>query len=339
MKAIVFDSRDYDRIALERANAAFGHPLTFLDSRLDPTTAALAQGFPAVIPFVNDQLDVVTLTSLAAGGTRLIAMRCTGVNNLDLAAAHRLGLRVVHVPTYSPHSVADYVFALLLSLVRRIPQAYNRVRDSNFSVEGLIGFDLYGKTFGLIGAGRIGREVARIAHGFGCRIIAYDPFPPPVAPDSPPIAFLPLDTVIAQSDILSLHAPLTPENIHLINAARLAAMKPGVILINTSRGGLIDTHALIAALKDRQIGGVGLDVYEREASVFYNDLSDEILADDTLARLLTFRNVLVTSHMGFLTREALSDIARVTLANLTAFEHDQPLTYELAPAPAAAPAP
>ena len=329
MKAIVFDSRDYDRVALNSANAPFGHQLTFLESRLDPTTAALAHGFPAVIPFVNDQLDAATLEILVRGGARLIAMRCTGVNNLDLATAHRLGLRIVHAPTYSPHSVADYVFALLLSLVRRIPQAYNRVRDNNFSVEGLVGFDLHGKTLGLIGAGRIGREVARIAHGFGCAVIAYDPFPAAPSADGPPIRFVPLDTAVAEADILSLHAPLTPENHHLINAERLAAMKPGVIVINTSRGGLIDTDALIAALKERRVGGVGLDVYEREASVFYSDLSDDILTDDTLARLLTFRNVLVTSHMGFLTREALADIAGATLANLSAFEENKPLTHEI----------
>ncbi len=326
MKAIVFDSHDYDRAALGEANHAHGHVLSFVEPRLDETTAKLAQGKEAVIAFVNDHLDAKTLPILAEGGVRLIALRCAGYNNLDRAEAKRLGLHVVHVPAYSPNGVAEHVFALLLSIVRHIPRAYYRVRDGNFSVQGLVGINLHGKNFGMVGFGQIGRAVAAIAHGMGCKLFAYDPAPQPF---DLPVTFMPLDELLAVSHIVSLHAPLIPETYHMIDERRLALMQEGTVLINSSRGGLIDTAALVTALKEGRLGGVGLDVYEEEESYFYRDLSDQILNDDVLARLLTFRNVIITSHMGFLTREALQQIANTTLASLTAFEGGQPLAYEI----------
>jgi D-lactate dehydrogenase len=329
MRAAVFSTHGFERDALERANAQHGHELAFLEPRLDRSTVSLAEGFPAVVAFVNDSLDAAVLELLNKGGTRLIALRSAGFNNVDLAAARRLGFKVVRVPAYSPHCVAEHAFALLLALIRHIPQAYNRVRDENFSVEGLVGLELHGRTFAVVGAGRIGLSVARIAHGFGCKVIAVDPAPAAVGNIGFPLEFVSLDHAAAVADVLSLHAPLTTGAFHLIDAACLARMKPSAIIINTGRGALIDTTALIAALKEGRIGGVGLDVYEQEESVFYKDLSDKILEDDALARLLTFRNVLVTSHIGFLTREAIDEIAATTLASLAAFEHGEKLTCEI----------
>lgn len=326
MKAAVFSTHEFDPDALTHANEHHGHELTFLQPRLDKSTAQLAQGYPAVVAFVNDRLDAETLGILRDQGTQLVALRSAGFNNVDLAAARRLGLHVVRVPSYSPHCVAEHVFALLLALVRHIPQAYTRVRDGNFSVERLVGFELYGKTFAIIGTGRIGRAVARIAHGFGCKLVAFDARPASVEETDVPIAYLPLAEIAAQADILSLHAPLTPTTLHMINGDLLAKMKSGAILINTGRGALVDTNALIAALKAGRLGGVGLDVYEQEES-FY--LSDKILTDDVLARLLTFHNALITSHMGFLTREALADIGETTLASLSAFERQEALVHEV----------
>lgn len=326
MRVAVFDTHHYDRAALNEANAVAGHALTFFTPHLDAGTAALAQGCEAVIGFVNDQLDEATLGALAALGVRLVALRCAGHNNIDHDAARQLGLRVTNVPSYAPHGVTEHVFALLLSVVRNTPRAYDRVRDGNFSIEGLVGFNLHGKNFGIVGLGQIGRAVAAIAHGMGCHLLAADPAPPPT---SLPITVLPLDEMLAASHVVSLHAPLVPATHHMIDARRLALMRPGAVLINTSRGGLIDTAALIDALKAGHLGGVGLDVYEEEASVFYRDMSGEILSDDMLARLLTFRNVLVTSHMGFLTREALQEIAATTLASLSDFAAGRPLAHEI----------
>ena len=254
-----------------------------------------------------------------------MALRCAGHNNLDLAAAAALGIQAVSVPSYTPNAVAEHVFALLLSMIRHIPRANARVRDGNFSVEGLVGTALHGRTFGIIGLGQIGRAVAAIAQGFGCRVLAFDPAPDPLAG----VEIVPLDTVLTASDIVSLHAPLTPQTRHMIDAASLTRLRPGAILVNTSRGALVDTTALIDRLRTGQLGGVCLDVYEEEAGVFYQDLSNEILADDALARLLTFPNVLITSHMGFLTREALREIADTTIASLTEFEAGQPLRHAL----------
>lgn len=326
MKVVVYDTHEYDRRALSEANEAARHALTFLNVRLDEQTAKLAEGFDAAVAFVNDRLDEAVLTRLAAGGVRLIAMRCAGHNNLDLAAATRLGLAVVTVPSYTPHAVAEHVFALTLSLLRSIPRAVSRVRDGNFSVEGLEGSLLYGKTFGIVGYGQIGRVVGGIARGFGCKLVIHDPYARELDAS---IENLPLEDVLKRSDVVSLHSPLTPDTRHMIDAQRLAVMKPGAVLINTGRGALIDTQALIEVLKSDRLGGVGLDVYELEERFFYTDWSNEVLPDDVLARLLTFRKVLITSHMGFLTREALADIARTTFASLDAFAAGEPLTHQL----------
>ncbi|SDV46970.1 2-hydroxyacid dehydrogenase [Chitinasiproducens palmae] len=326
MKAVVFDTHDYDRRALSEANANGTHALTFLDVRLDEQTAKLAEGFDAAIAFVNDHLDEPVLERLAAGGVRLVAMRCAGHNNLDLAAATRLGITVVTVPSYTPHAVAEHVFALTLSLLRSVPRAVSRVRDGNFSVEGLVGSLLCGKTFGIVGFGQIGRVVAGIARGFGCRVVIHDPYVKDTAAD---VENLPLEDLLARSDVISLHSPLTPQTRHLINAARLAMLKEGAVLINTGRGALVDTLALIETLKADRLGGVGLDVYELEEKFFYTDWSNDVLPDDVLARLLTFRKVLVTSHMGFLTREALAEIAQTTLRSLGDFEAGQTLKNRL----------
>lgn len=332
MKTAVFDTHGFDRDALERTNARFGHELTFFEPRLTRDTAALAAGFAAVCCFVNDRLDADTLDILRRQGVRLIALRSAGFNNVDLAAAMRLGLAVVRVPEYSPYAVAEHAVALLLTLNRKTHRAYGRVRESNFSLDGLVGFDLHGKTVGVIGTGRIGATMLRIMHGFGCRLLAQDVRPNAALAAELGVRYVPLQELIGESDIISLHVPLTPETRHLIDAAALARMKRGTILINTGRGALIDTQALVAALKRGHIGAAGLDVYEEEEEVFFKDLSDQVLQDDVLARLLTFPNTLVTSHQGFLTHEALANIAETTLANIQAFERGEPLANEVRPA-------
>ncbi|WP_279627381.1 2-hydroxyacid dehydrogenase [Myxococcus virescens] len=329
MRVAVFDTHRYDRDALEAANARFGHALTYFEPRLTLQTAPLAEGFPAVCSFVNDKVDAATLEVLHAGGVRLVAARSAGYNHVDLEAARRLDMRVTRVPEYSPHAVAEHAVALVMSLNRHIPRAFSRVRDWNFSLDGLVGFDLAGKTVGVVGTGRIGRVAARIFKGFGCNVLCYD-----VAPDAAferelGVRYAPLDTLFSESDILSLHVPLTPGTRHLVDAAALARMKRGVVLVNTGRGALIDSKALVAALKSGHIGGAGLDVYEEEEGVFFQDLSGQVLQDDVLARLLTFPNVLVTSHQAFLTHEALANIAETTLASLQAFERGEPLVNEV----------
>jgi D-lactate dehydrogenase len=262
---------------------------------------------------------------LQQGGTRLVALRAAGFNGIDLAAAKQLGIAVARVPAYSPHAVAEHAFALLLTLVRKTHRAFNRVREADFSLDGLVGFDLHGKTLGLIGTGKIGQVAARIGAGFGCRVLLADPQPDVAFATSLGAHYVARETLLAESDIVSLHLPLSPQTQHLIDAAALAAMKPGAILINTSRGGLVDTGALIAALKSGHLGGVALDVYELEEGVFFQDLSASGIADDQLARLTTFPNVLITSHQGFLTREALANIAETTLENARAFAAGEPL--------------
>lgn len=329
MKLAIFDSRRYDREGFERANTRFGHELTFLEPRLTRETFALAAGFPAVCAFVNDRLDADTLAGLHQGGTRLVALRSAGYNQVDLAAAARHGVTVVRVPEYSPHAVAEHAVAILLTLNRKIHRAYNRVREANFSLDGLVGFDLAGKTVGLIGAGRIGAVFARIMRGFQCEVLACDVRPDPSPATDAGIQFTDLDELYRRADIISLHVPLTPRTRHLVNAEALAAMKPGVVLINTGRGALVDTRALIAALKRGHLGGAGLDVYEEEEGVFFSDLSGQVLQDDVLARLLTFPNVLITSHQGFLTHEALANIAETTLESVRAFAHGEPLPNEV----------
>ena len=328
MKAILYDVHSYERAVFDRANGARTHQLTYVSGPLDPTTARLAEGHPAVIPSLSDVVDAPILETLAKLGVRLIVLRSAGYNNLDLTASARLGIKAVYVPAYTPHSVAEHVFALTLALLRHVPRAVARTRDANFDVEGLVGTLLAGRTFGIVGLGKIGRVVAEIAKGFGCSVIAYDP---QANPQEAPCSLLPLDDLLRQSHVVSLHAPLTTETRHLIDAERLARLASDAILINTSRGPLVDTTALIDALKRGHLGGVGLDVYEREAGVFYADLSEQGLTDDVLARLLSFPRVIVTSHVGYLTWEALGEIAATTLANLTEFEHGSKLTHELKP--------
>jgi D-lactate dehydrogenase len=316
IKVAVYDTKTYDREHLGRAKGADRIDWHFHEFRLNETTAALADGVQAVCAFVNDTLNQPVLTQLSASGVRLVALRCTGYNNVDVPAAKQLGVTVTRVPNYSPHAVAEHAVALILTLNRKTHRAYTRVRDLNFSLQGLVGFDLNGKTAGLVGTGRIGREVGQILRGFGMCVLAHDPFPSTEWAQHHRIEYVEQERLMAESDLVSLHVPLTPETRHLINRKALDHMKSGAMLVNVSRGALIDTGALIAALKSGRLAGVALDVYEEEEGVFFEDLSGEILHDDELARLLTFPNVLITAHQAFLTREALDDIARVTVGNL-----------------------
>lgn len=329
MRIALFDTHRYDRESFEPANATSGHEITFLEARLTRDTAPLAQGYPAVCAFVNDRLDAQVLQLLQEGGTRLIALRSAGFNHVDLQAAARLGLPVVRVPEYSPYAVAEHAVALVLALNRKVHRSYARVRDWNFSLEGLVGFDLHGKTVGIVGTGRIGAAAAKIFRGFGCQVLAYDVRPDPNLVYDAGVRYVALPELFAQADIVSLHIPLTPDTHHLIDGRALAEMRPGVVLVNTGRGALIDSRALIEALKAGQIGAAGLDVYEEEEGIFFQDLSNRVLQDDVLARLLTFPNVLITSHQAFLTREALANIARTTLENVSAFERGAPLVNEV----------
>jgi D-lactate dehydrogenase len=329
LKVILFDVRSYDRDAFNKANVRYGHELVYMDTRLDLSTVSLASQFPVVCPFVNDCLNRAVLERLWANGTRLLALRSAGYNHVDVSAAKSLGFRLIRVPEYSPYAVAEHAVGLLLTLNRKIHRAVNRVREGNFSLEGLVGWDLHGKTCGIIGTGRIGTVMAHILHGFGCRVLAYDVQPNAELVSKLSVEYVPLQQLYAQADVISLHVPLTPHTHHIINHDALAMMKPNVILINTSRGGLIDTRALIAALKSGRIGGAALDVYEEEEHYFFRDLSDRIIQDDVLARLLTFPNVVITAHQGFLTQEALTNIAETTLAGITAFEQGKPLPHEL----------
>lgn len=317
-RAAFYDCKSYDREAMLAAPDAARIDWRFHDFRLNFETAPSAAGASSVCVFVNDRLDRLCLERLAGLGVSHIALRCAGFNNVDLVAARELGLVVTRVPAYSPHAVAEHTLALLLTLNRKIHRAHNRVREFNFSLAGLVGFDLYGKTAGIIGTGKIGRCTAEIFRGFGCRVLAHDPFPMTEWAAARAIDYRSFEHVLAESDIVSLHLPLTPESHHLLNAASLARMRPGAYVLNTSRGKLIDTTALIEALKSGRLGGVALDVYEEEEGVFFEDHSEHGLDDDELARLLSFPNVLVTSHQAFLTREALAEIARVTTANLLA---------------------
>ncbi|MCU0694604.1 MAG: 2-hydroxyacid dehydrogenase [Polyangiaceae bacterium] len=293
--------------------------LHFFDAKLGPSTARLAAGFPVVCAFVNDDLGASTLEQLAAGGVQLLAMRCAGYNNIDLGAASGLNISVARVPAYSPYAVAEHAVALILTLNRHTHQAYNRVRDGNFSLKGLVGFDLHGRTAGVVGLGKIGRCLATVLLGFGMRVIAYDAKPDADYAKRMGIGLVELDSLIEQADVISLHAPLLPATHHMIDAARIARMKPGVMLINTSRGGLVDAAALIEGLKNGRIGAAGLDVYEEESEYFFEDRSGQVVSDDLLARLMTFPNVLITSHQGFLTTDALGNIADTTFANIREF--------------------
>jgi D-lactate dehydrogenase len=319
MRVAVFSAKAYDEKSLQEANANHGHDLVFLEPRLTPLTAALGAGFPAICAFVSDQLDAPILEELAGSGTRLIALRSAGFNHVDLDAARELGLTVARVPSYSPAGVAEHAVGLILTLNRKLHRAYTRIRDGNFSLEGLMGFEMKGRTIGVVGTGQIGTAFCRIMLGFGCRVLAHDPYPSDEA-RSLAVEFVDLDRIFSDSDIIALHAPLTKDTHHLIDAAALEKMKPGVMLINTSRGALIDTRAVIEALKSRRLGALGLDVYEEEDKLFFEDSSADLITDDVFARLLTFPNVMITGHQAFFTHEAIRNIAETTLANVTAFE-------------------
>ncbi|WP_205369679.1 2-hydroxyacid dehydrogenase [Thermoleptolyngbya sp. PKUAC-SCTB121] len=329
MRVAVFSAKAYDREILESLGATRGHELVFIEESLNARTAVLAAGFPAVCVFVNDQLDATTLRAIAAGGTRFIALRCTGYNGVDLKTAAELGIRAARVAAYSPFSVAEFAVGLVLALNRKIHRAYNRTRDGNFSLEGLMGFDLRGRTVGIIGTGKIGLIFAQIMHGFGCQLLGYDHRINPQFTALGAAQYVELPELFENADIISLHCPLTPETRHLINADTIDQMKRGVMLINTSRGGLIDTEAVIDALKGKIIGALGLDVYEQEADLFFEDLSNEIIQDDVFERLVTFPNVIVTGHQAFFTEDALRDIAETTLDNLDDFEQGQPCPNEI----------
>jgi D-lactate dehydrogenase len=318
MKAISFyDAKPYDREAILGAVGAEEMQWHFHDFRLNAQTARTAAGSHGVCAFVNDALDRACLRVLAECGVKHIALRCAGFNQVDLAAARELGMTVTRVPAYSPHAVAEHTVALLLTLNRRIHRAHNRVREFNFSLAGLVGFDLYGKTVGIVGTGKIGRCTAQIFRGFGCEVLAHDPMPQEEWAARHAVRYAPFEEVVERADVLSLHLPLTAQTHHLIDAAVLERMKTGAYLLNTSRGKLVDTVALIRALKQGKLGGVALDVYEEEEGIFFEDHSDQGLpSDDALSRLLTFPQVLVTSHQAFLTQEALHEIARVTVTNL-----------------------
>ncbi|MEI9895366.1 MAG: 2-hydroxyacid dehydrogenase [Chthoniobacter sp.] len=318
MNVAFFSTKKYDRSSFLAANAE-RHTLRFLDPHLTVETVALARGADAVCAFVNDTLDAGVIEELSALGVRFIALRCAGFNNVDLPEAARLGIAVGRVPSYSPHAVAEYTVALMLTLNRQTHRAHNRVREGNFSLEGLLGFDFHGRTVGLIGTGKIGAITAKILLGFGCEVIAYDPFPNKDC-TALGVEFVTLDQLFSRAHVISLHCPLTPENHHLISDPALAKMRDGVMIINTSRGALIDTRAVIEALKSGRVGYLGLDVYEEEGDLFFEDLSDKIIADDIFTRLLTFPNVLITGHQAFFTRNALENIAATTVANLTEFE-------------------
>ena len=317
-KIAFFDAKPYDRNSFDAINKAFGYEITYVDAHLNAQTALMTQGFDGVCAFVNDTVDKEVIEKLVERGIRVIGMRCAGYNNVDFKAAYGR-IHVLRVPEYSPYAVAEHAAALILSLNRKTYRAYHRTRDGNFSINGLLGFDMKGKTVGVIGTGKIGKCFIAIMQGFGMRILACDPFPDAAYAERAGIEYTDQETIYRQADIISLHCPLTEETSHMINALSLSRMKDGVMLINTGRGRLIDTKALIAALKSGKIGSAGLDVYEEETEYFFEDRSMEVIADDVLARLLTFPNVLITSHQGFLTKEALHNIAETTLNNFKEF--------------------
>ena len=319
MKVAVFNTKSYDRQFLELANQNHHHDLHFFAPNLTSDTAILAAGFPAVCVFINDSVDEEVIRQLAAQGTQLIATRSAGFNHINLKAAQEAGITVVRVPAYSPYAVAEHAVGLILTLNRKIHRAYNRVRDDNFSLEGLLGFDLHGSTIGIVGTGKIGQCFAQIMKGFGCQLLAYDLYQNPdcLALGVEYVSFLEL---LSRSDVVSLHCPLTPETHHLINSDSLQHLKPGAMLINTSRGGLIDTEAVIAAIKNGRVGYLGIDVYEMEENLFFEDLSDTIIQDDVFQLLQSFSNVVITAHQAFFTRNALENIAETTLTNIAQFE-------------------
>ncbi|MEA9357572.1 2-hydroxyacid dehydrogenase [Bacteriovorax sp. PP10] len=330
MKVAMFSTHEYEKEYFLQESKSFNHELIFLETRLTEETAKEANAIPCVCAFVNDNLDFKTLSLLTQGGTKLVALRSTGFNHVDLIACKKLGLSVVRVPDHSPHAVAEHAVSLILSLNRQIPRSYNRVRDGNFSIEGLVGFDLSKKTVGIIGTGKIGSVMARIMLGFGCDVIAHDLIHNQTL-SSIGVQYVSLDKLLRTSDIISLHLPLTNKTHYIINEEALAKTKDGVMLINTGRGALIDTKELIESLKQGRIGYAGLDVYEKEEGIFFEDHSGKIIEDDMLSRLMTFPNVIITSHHAFLTKEALRNIALTTLQNIADFESEGTLINEVIP--------
>lgn len=328
MNVLFFSARPYDETFFREKNRDYGFTLHFQDAHLSSDTVILARGYQAVCVFVNDKVGAGVLQALAQQGTELLVLRCAGYNNVDLPAAAAAGIRVVRVPAYSPYAVAEHTLALILALNRKTHRAYNRVKEGNFLLHGLMGFDLNGKTVGLVGLGKIGLATARILQGFGCQVLGHDLFPPPAAVEMG-VEFPGLDQIYARADILSLHCPLTPQTHHLINREAIAKMKKGVMLINTSRGALIDTQAVIEGLKKQQISYLGLDVYEEEADLFFEDLSDIVIQDDVFMRLLGFNNVLITGHQAFFTSNALECIAAVSLQNIDDYCHQRELKNEI----------
>jgi len=329
MRVAVFSTKNYDRQFLQPAAAAAGHELLFLEPRLTLETTPLAAAFPAICCFVNDRLDAEVLARVAEGGTKFIALRCAGFNHVDLAACRNVGLRVARVPAYSPYAVAEHAVGMMLALNRKFHKAYNRVREGNFAIDGLLGFDMHGRTVGIVGTGKIGAVAARILAGFGCHLLFYD-----VAQNaecSPLGRYVSLEDLFSQSDIITLHCPLSRETHHMINRAAIERMKRDVMLINTSRGALVDTLAVIEGLKSGRIGYLGLDVYEEEAELFFEDHSGHVIQDDIFMRLATFPNVLITAHQAFFTATALEAIARVTMENFTAFDRGQATPNEILP--------
>ncbi len=329
MRLSFFDTHGFERRIFEKVNESFNHSIDFLEHRLNSSTLKLAEGSKALCCFVNDHLSADNLELLKKQGTEIILLRSAGFNHVTMDAAKRLKIRVTRVPEYSPYSVAEYAVALILCLNRKLHRAFNRVREGNFALEGLVGFDLYRKTVGIVGTGRIGSVFARIMRGFGCEILLFDKMENPSFAQEIGAHYVPMDTLIERSDIISLHCPLTPQSKYLLNEAAFARMKDGAMIINTGRGALIESRALVTALKTGKVGFAGLDVYEEEEGVFFEDHSAEILQDDTLARLMTFPNVLLTSHQAFLTHEALESIARTTLSSLTEFELGNSLVNEI----------
>jgi D-lactate dehydrogenase len=328
MKITFFSTQPYDRKSFEEHNKSYGFKIKYLEVQLNEETAALARGSEAVCAFVNDRINEAIIQQLTGFGIKVLALRCAGFNNVDLRAAKDHNLTVVRVPAYSPHAVAEHAVAMIMTLNRKIHKAYNRIREQNFSLNGLLGFDLYGKTVGVIGTGNIGEVFCKIMLGFGCKVVAFDVRQNDSLIQSG-VEYHPIERVLGVSDIISLHCPLNEQTKYLINDKTIELMKEHVMLINTSRGGLIDTRTVVRGLKSGTIGSLGIDVYEQEEKLFFRDLSDSIIEDDVISRLSSFSNVLITAHQGFFTQEALAQIAETTLSNLKNFQENEKVVNEV----------
>ncbi|TXE12447.1 2-hydroxyacid dehydrogenase [Algoriphagus aquimarinus] len=328
MRVAFFSTKSYDKESFNNRLENTKHEFTYFEPKLDINTIALAKGFDAICSFVNDHLDIKTLTKLSEMGVKNILLRCAGYNQVDLKKAKELGFKICRVPAYSPEAVAEHALALLMTLSRKTHKAYNRVRENNYSLEGLTGFNIHGKKAGIIGTGAIGKAFCKIMIGMGCKVVAYDLYENEELKILG-VQYIPMDELLAESDIISLHCPLTPDTFHLINQKTLTLMKDGVVIINTSRGALIETKAVIKALKSKKVGNLGIDVYEQEEDLFFQNRSEEILQDEQISRLMAFPNVLVTGHQAFLTNEALAQIAETTLKNLDELDAGKELTNEV----------